>query len=179
MNACPVCGADLRPELRFCEHCDKPTGTLPKLRVLQASEANADTQPTTAVHTNSVLIFDIDSQARSLVTFPLASRVVVGRADEDHPTHVDIDLSPYEAWKQGVSRRHACFLWHEQTLLLTDLGSTNGTYLNLARLRPDFQYVVEYGDEVRFAHLAVRVYYHVEGVEQSPPDYFKTSYLGR
>lgn len=179
MNACPLCGAAFQPNQLNCPNCDKPTGILPQVRILGEADTEGDTQPSVPIDTKSILIFDIDTQPRSLVTFPLATRLVVGRSDDDRSVHVPIDLTRYGGLQHGVSRRHACFLWHEQTLLLTDLSSTNGTYLNLARLRPGFQYVVECGDEVRFAHLVVRVYYQEHGQDQSPLDYFKTTDLGR
>ena len=46
----------------------------------------------------------------------------------------DIDLNPYEPSLLGVSRTHAMFRPTHHQLLLTDLGSTNGTSLNGKRL---------------------------------------------
>lgn len=59
--------------------------------------------------------------------------VVLGRKAAG--VNPDIDLNPYEPGLLGVSRTHAMFRPTHGQLLLTDLGSTNGTSLNGERLR--------------------------------------------
>lgn len=46
------------------------------------------------------------------------------------PGRVDIDLTPYQAYEAGVSRRHAAIYIGYQLFTVTDLGSTNGTRVN-------------------------------------------------
>src|SRR5690606_9798382 len=70
--------------------------------------------------------------------YPLtAAETTLGR---DPSCDIQID-SP------GVSRRHARILLHEQEVVLEDLGSSNGTFLNGNRLRPSAH--LSPGDEIR------------------------------
>lgn len=52
--------------------------------------------------------------------------VTFGRLTDE--TSVDVDLNPYQADERGVSREHAMLRPTENNLILSDLGSTNGTY---------------------------------------------------
>jgi len=76
------------------------------------------------------------------VTYPLdADKVVIGRSRS-----CDIRLR-----EDTVSRLHAALVWKEGRLVLEDLGSSNGTYLNGVRvLEPQS---VASGDTLRFGAL--------------------------
>lgn len=53
----------------------------------------------------------------------------------------------------SVSRIHARFDREGETILLTDMNSTNGTYKNGLRMQPQETVEIEPGDEVRFGSL--------------------------
>jgi uncharacterized RDD family membrane protein YckC len=54
-----------------------------------------------------------------------------------------------------VSRLHAAFTWNDGRLILEDLGSSNGTYVNGARLSDAIE--VGAGDAIRFGGVAALV----------------------
>ncbi len=61
--------------------------------------------------------------------------VILGRSVPGAP--VDVDLTPFKAAELGVSRRHARVDRIRDALQVTDLGSSNGTYLNRDKLTID------------------------------------------
>lgn len=84
-------------------------------------------------------------------------RSLVGRPDETTP---EVDLSVFGD-TGGVSRRHAQITRSEGQVLLEDLSSSNGTFLNGVRLQPGLQHPLTHQDEVRFGSL--RFQYWKEG----------------
>lgn len=93
-----------------------------------------------------------------LPALELCGDVFVGRvADGIHP---DLDLTPYAGVELGVSRQHALLRPTTSRLLVLDLGSVNGTYLNetaLDKTNPVAE--VSDGDILSFGklHLKVRI----------------------
>jgi pSer/pThr/pTyr-binding forkhead associated (FHA) protein len=83
--------------------------------------------------------------------------VMIGRADLESGYRPEVDLSPYGAQDHGVSREHARLHLHNQRLYITDLGSSNGTFLAGQRLNPHQAYVVREGDEVLLGRLSIRI----------------------
>jgi pSer/pThr/pTyr-binding forkhead associated (FHA) protein len=69
----------------------------------------------------------------------------------------DIDLTPYFASENGVSRRHAIVLARRRFLTIRDLNSTNGTFINGLRLMPQQDVPLEHGDRLRFGKLRATV----------------------
>jgi len=67
-----------------------------------------------------------------------------------------VDLSPYGAEQRGVSRLHAQIHMKSGQLYITDLGSTNGTYLGGKRLEPKRPSVLHKGDELLLGRLALQ-----------------------
>jgi CheY-like chemotaxis protein/pSer/pThr/pTyr-binding forkhead associated (FHA) protein len=82
-------------------------------------------------------------------------RVVVGRGVKEDPQQPDVDLAPFGAEEQGVSRLHMAMHAQDDQLMITDLGSGNGTYLNHNRLKPNEPYRVSDGDHLQLGLLRV------------------------
>ncbi len=89
----------------------------------------------------------------------LSQSVIVGRSDRETNFEVDVDLTAYGAAEQGVSRQHVSLELLRKTVMLTDLNSTNGTFLNDQRVLPQQRRVVRDSDEIRLGKLIIRVYF--------------------
>jgi len=74
-----------------------------------------------------------------------------------------IDLTPYGADNQGVSRFHARITFEKGYFKIEDLVSTNGTWLNAERLAPGKLYDLHCTDTILLSNLPLVVCYH-EGV---------------
>ncbi len=84
--------------------------------------------------------------------------------DRKNKTHIELHKFPYTIGKmagyvdlvlpdESVSRIHARFDKQGDTVLLTDLNSTNGTFKNGLRMQPQETVEIEPGDEIRFGKL--------------------------
>ncbi len=81
----------------------------------------------------------------------------LGRVAEGQPILPDVDLSPYEAYGQGVSRLHAALKIIGGRLAVTDLGSSNGTRVNGQKIVPHVDYPINHGDIVTLGKLRLQV----------------------
>jgi len=80
----------------------------------------------------------------------------IGRGSPHEIDKPDIDLNPYESIKT-VSRHHAKIEYQHGELILTDTGSSNGTFVDGKRLQPDIPTTIESGTMVRFGALIVQI----------------------
>jgi hypothetical protein len=85
------------------------------------------------------------------------SEYTLGRIAEGQPIMPDIDLSPYHAYANGVSRLHAVIKRSEQHIVVIDLGSANGTYINGKRLNSNVEQAVNNGDIIALGKLKLQV----------------------
>lgn len=67
-----------------------------------------------------------------------------------------LNLTPYGALERGVSRVHAQLHVEDNHLYLTDLESSNGTYLLGKRLEPNVPVMLRQGDEALLARLPIQ-----------------------
>jgi hypothetical protein len=81
----------------------------------------------------------------------------LGRFDIGTKRLDDIDLTAYGAVDRGVSRVHAQLQLEQEKLYITDLGSTNGTYVNGKRLTPQEPAMLRKGDDVLLGRLALQI----------------------
>lgn len=82
------------------------------------------------------------------------SRIEAIKAEENPRM---VDLEPYEALDQGVSRRHAVIERDDFYLTITDLNSTNGTRLNNTKLVAYQRRVLRHEDEIQLGKLVLRI----------------------
>lgn len=83
--------------------------------------------------------------------------IILGRAEPGTKSTVDIDLTPYGALDRGVSRVHARLHLENNRIFITDLGSTNGTFLAGRRLEAHKAEPLRKGDELLLGRLPVQV----------------------
>ena len=65
------------------------------------------------------------------------SEFTLGRVSDNQAIMPDIDLTPYQAFANGVSRIHAVIKRNDKRVSVMDLGSSNGTYMNNERITPN------------------------------------------
>ena len=88
--------------------------------------------------------FALTSLAGQSISVPDCERAVtLGRGADNAITLADA----------GVSSRHAQLQWQSGALHLTDLGSTNGTFVNGEKLAPHVARRLKVGDRLRFGQL--------------------------
>lgn len=144
MKICPNCGYDNREGYMFCEDCGED---LTQVESVAPGDVPVET---------TAFSLQFDGFAEPVLLEP-ETRMTVGRLDEERDNYPDIDLNPYGAVEKGVSARHAVIEHDHGSVQITDVGSTNGTYINDRRLTPNQAYILHSGDEIRFAKLLARI----------------------
>lgn len=81
----------------------------------------------------------------------------MGRISENQPIMPDVDMTPYRAYDHGVSRLHAVIKSINGQVIVMDLGSSNGTYLNGTRLTPNVENPLRHGDVVALGKLKMQI----------------------
>jgi pSer/pThr/pTyr-binding forkhead associated (FHA) protein len=89
---------------------------------------------------------------------PLEGRTdfTIGRISEGQSILPDIDLSPYDAYSQGVSRLHATLKVRDSLFYIEDLGSSNGTRINNNKIQPLSDQLIHNGDVIALGRFKVQ-----------------------
>lgn len=160
MYVCWKCGQELDNDPLFCSNCNAinpgqtPTIDVDRIKKTDVDQAlEAKIRGVNSLHNRHLLEVVIGDER---ITIPIESRVIFGRDLTSIDNSPVIDLARFNALDVGVSRRHATLQRsHDDQVMLIDLGSTNGTFLNKTKLKPLQEYPVKNGDEIRFGNLAL------------------------
>ncbi len=118
------------------------------LRELNPTPTAANSEATIALHlVESGQILNLARQAE----------FTMGRVAEGQLILPDVDLSPYQAYAQGVSRLHAALKVYNQRVFVTDLGSSNGTRVNGQKIMPNVDFPLNHGDVVALGKFKIQV----------------------
>ncbi len=165
MIICPHCAHQNREGALQCEACGRGLSTaVPPTRPTQKLDSESSeltaraTWGTARFKENTPIILRIRDTQDS-ISLEATKQLVVGRADDSNTRQPDLDLTPYGALEQGVSRNHVIILRSEHALTITDLGSANGTHLNGQRLIADEPRLLRDGDEIRLGRLVAYIYF--------------------
>lgn len=93
-------------------------------------------------------------------------KIVIGRSDVNVDVYPELDLTPYGGREKGVSRQHAAILAGVGRLVIVDLGSTNGTFINEQRLEAQKPYRLRHGDTIRVGEINIEVLLDVVPVHE-------------
>ncbi|MDQ7024902.1 MAG: FHA domain-containing protein [Anaerolineae bacterium] len=120
---------------------------------LEREQANAEGLP---FDDDMMLRLDIVESNQPII-LEVGGDLIVGRADNVTDYTPEIDLTPHGAYRLGLSRRHALIRRQEKTLLVKDLSSRNGTFVNGEQVKAGGTHPLCDGDELRFGNLTLRV----------------------
>ena len=165
MMVCPDCQYKNVTGAVFCEQCgaqldddDLITKAMTDEQITKELSSKAPRPEPVAPVTSWISLQLMDSGK----ILPIASRneFILGRLTEDSPILPDIDLTPYRATASGVSRLHAVIKRRENKVMVTDLSSSNGTYINGRRIPPDVEERLSHGDIVALGTLQIQILLH-------------------
>lgn len=177
---CPTCGHRNRVGILICDNCGttlvggvkSSVATRDLTDVSDEKSATGqpvlDTEQAKAVETagtwnftdDMVLRIEIEGGSTPMLVYP-KQEIIIGRRDPNTGTLPDVDLTAYAGYRMGVSRRHASIRLQDRQLNLSDLGSSNGTFLNGTRLIGHRPYQLRDGDEIRVGQMVVKVFFQV------------------
>lgn len=84
--------------------------------------------------------------------------LIVGREDEASGVFPEVNLEPYGAQDDGVSRMHLRISVQEGKIVIEDLNTVNGTILNHQRLTAGQPAQLNHGDEIRLGKMVLYYY---------------------
>lgn len=123
---------------------------------LVARQSAQDLYETSMLQSLTSVVLEIDGH-KEMVPLREGEHLELGRFE--FPETHQRDLTPYNAFQHGISRRHADIHVRGNRLYLVDLGSSNGTYVGGDRLLPAQPRLLQNGDEVLLGRLAVTIYF--------------------
>jgi len=172
MIVCPNCHHDELPGSLFCSECGaqlvvsetpttqhiqrSPSDILAVKPPVSSPTSSQPAAPSAAVSQDvAVSLHMVDNG--QIIQLVDQTEFTIGRTAEGQPILPDIDLSTFEAYAQGVSRLHAALKIHNQRVVITDLGSSNGTRVNGQKIVPHVDYPLNHGDMIALGKFAIQV----------------------
>jgi hypothetical protein len=173
---CPSCGHRNRPGSLICDNCgtNLMTGRQPIVgtrdlvreqearkedKILDTSETKAVESAGSSTFTDDmVLRVEVEGGTTPMLVYP-KQEIILGRRDPTTGGMPDVDLTAYAGYRMGVSRRHAAIRLQDKHLHLSDLGSSNGTFINGTRLSAHRPYQLRDGDEIRLGQMVMKVFF--------------------
>ena len=98
-----------------------------------------------------MVVFEAD-QFENIVV-PVGKTILVGREHASNAAQPELDLTAHDGLTRGVSRLHASVRHAADGWWLTDLGSSNGSWINGERMAPRAPCHLEAVSRVRLGRL--------------------------
>jgi pSer/pThr/pTyr-binding forkhead associated (FHA) protein len=168
MIICPNCQHKELPGALFCSECGAQLVTIDVLntRSIKKTTSGLLDSPTVVPQVNpapsagkssepSISLHIVDSG--QVIHLKERKEFTLGRTVEGQPILPDVDLTPFDAFSLGVSRLHAALRIVNHDVVVTDLGSSNGTRVNGQKIVPHVDYPINHGDIVALGKLKIQI----------------------
>ena len=162
---CPFCQERNRADAVICEFCGKPMKSVPETDP-STMDVKGDTKSFVEDFKEKIDQVNREVPAEGIaiyllnLTHPievcLENEFVIGRITEATEEKV-VDLTLYNAFNLGVSRRHLMVRRSGDEYEVMDLKSSNGTWINGQRLVPLQPYTVKSGSQIRLGNMRIFV----------------------
>ncbi len=168
MIKCPYCQATHVENTLFCNECGSymPRGENHNTDPLDTSELNwLRSLKEKGQHDPSTEPAQIPSQklhlkigtSKRIVELTLNKTITLGRVDAANSVFPEIEVSDEGEASKTVSRRHARILRQDDIVIIEDLASINGTFLNGKRLDPYIPEQIQNGDVVHLGKVSIEI----------------------
>jgi hypothetical protein len=95
------------------------------------------------------------------LTLRMTHGLILGRkSDANDIDGPDVDLNIFDAYPRGVSKQHAIIEFADRVLTIRDLGSRNGTFLNMQAVSPNSYRVLRDNDVIHLGNLELLVHFN-------------------
>jgi hypothetical protein len=160
---CPVCHFMNETETTVCVNCGASldpkkyqTSRISGLRI-NYSEKPIDLHIDEGIIPNEGIVIYFAETTKPFVVrtdqeFVIGRRVIP-------TTEAMLDLSDFDGFNMGLSRRHAMIRQTESGFEIIDISSTNGTWVNDERLEPYATYPLSSGSRLLLSRIRLVVYY--------------------
>jgi hypothetical protein len=166
---CPVCKFLIQPETKICPNCgqnligaDSLHSTTIQLEETEARQlAGEQAIDQTLLPDRGVAVYTY-KEPKLLIAVQEEKEFILGRRSGKTGSlseSVLVDLGPLNGFELGASRRHALISRKEMGYVVTDLESTNGTWLNGQRLVPNHPYELKNGSLIRVGKMLLYIVY--------------------
>jgi hypothetical protein len=161
---CPKCKHANESEATVCAFCNEPFGEMQEEHSTTAHVETVTNLLKEVFHPDVVWkslapIYGIALYVNSTDPKPIAildeESFILGRKKTGMLIEGLVDLSPFGAYEEGVSQKHAMIRKSEAGFEILDLGSTNGTWLNKKRILPNHPYPLESGSQIYLGRLCL------------------------
>ncbi|MBE7550137.1 MAG: FHA domain-containing protein [Anaerolineales bacterium] len=167
MIKCPYCQTPHVENTLFCSECGnyllqgdaRTTDPLGFNEVNWKGEPGSETEADQSLEpgTGPMTLRLIIGEHQREVQVVLNKVIHLGRLDPASNIFPEVDLSPDGSQAQGVSRRHVGIFKQGAGVMIEDLGSSNGTFVNGKRLDPYFPEPLKHGDLLQLGRLLIKV----------------------
>ena len=172
MRVCPVCSYENPHGALICAKCyhllvevkgDQIDSTLANVTSTADTRILPSRRPIdTSTLSGNIVVMHFDDFDKPLVVY-VSQQTILGRRTSDPTVQPRIDLTPYGAVAKGISRVHVMLRRTESGLTIEDLASSNGTWVNGARIPAYTRTVLKSGDHVLLGELAFDIYFRSTG----------------
>lgn len=169
MIICPNCQHEEMPGSLFCNECGAQlviteTPTTQNIQRIPSdflsSKFKPEVSPPSKPNLATSLIADVSLHLvdnGEIMHLSGQTEYTIGRTAEGQPILPDVDLSRFEAYAQGVSRLHASIKIYNHRVVITDLGSSNGTRVNGQKIVPHVDYPLNHGDMIALGKFTIQI----------------------
>ena len=162
---CPTCKNKNNRESSICRYCGAP---LDEYKISTATTKNAgvklnypekpdDLQIDESIIPNEGITVYFAGTSKPIVT-RTESEFIIGRRVTT-TSEAMLDLSEFDGFKLGLSRRHAMIRQTKTGYEVIDLSSTNGTWLNDERLVPYTPHRLTNGAQLRLSRMRLFIFF--------------------
>ncbi|MBI5667740.1 MAG: FHA domain-containing protein [Chloroflexi bacterium] len=165
--ACPNCGRPNQSHEVFCYACGQLLEPIKGSNVTKQLDDPSSVPSSEFFGPESVLALRMRGSSDVFEVRPQTSdhEIIIGRSSSGSAIMPDVDLNTRQAADLGVSRMHMAIRYEadQNAVLVVDLGSANGTFINGQRVLPKEIRVLRHGDELRLGRLVLMVSFRHPG----------------
>jgi hypothetical protein len=153
---CSECGTQLAPSsARVTQSINGSSPT--NILITPSDDLGLDIPPEANEESGPVVYLRLVDYHGKLIKLYGEKEFTLGRIVEGQAILPDIDLSEYDAFGKGVSRQHAILKILEKQVVISDMGSANGTRINGQKIMPQINYPLNHGDVLTLGKLRMQV----------------------